>query len=247
MSSLLDTTFDFRTDTPPGKDPDALSPTLRRYHKLLWGRPLPGGHQFNLDDSHPIRISYLHHSSDLGEFCLSSDSIVPTFTRWTRMQSIVGQIPEVDNEAFRAIGYTIGAMMLWPMGSRGGERSINVERGFNQRIADRMDLTLECVRRYYSGEPSPMTRVLEANADFFRLFGDFQGFVSHYLLQDLVTDDFREVSFFLPFDDFTGRSTPGDLQSYMKYREATISFVNARNRRVLRLAETLTPVAEAAV
>lgn len=32
----IDTTFDFRDDTPEGKDPDQYSPTLRRYHKLLW-------------------------------------------------------------------------------------------------------------------------------------------------------------------------------------------------------------------
>jgi len=41
--SRIDITFDFRSDTPgyPKKDPDALSPTLRRYHKLLWSKPLP--------------------------------------------------------------------------------------------------------------------------------------------------------------------------------------------------------------
>ena len=47
----IDITFDFRTDTPPGKDPDARSPTLRRYHKLLWSKPLPNGMMFDLDDT----------------------------------------------------------------------------------------------------------------------------------------------------------------------------------------------------
>jgi hypothetical protein len=32
----IDITFDFRSDTPPGKDPDTWSPTLRSYHQLLW-------------------------------------------------------------------------------------------------------------------------------------------------------------------------------------------------------------------
>jgi hypothetical protein len=27
----IDISFDFRSDTPPGKDPDTHSPTLRRY------------------------------------------------------------------------------------------------------------------------------------------------------------------------------------------------------------------------
>lgn len=43
----IDTSFDFRTDES-GKDPDAYSPTLRQYHKLLWSKALPGGRLFNL-------------------------------------------------------------------------------------------------------------------------------------------------------------------------------------------------------
>ena len=39
---LIDTSFDFRTDAS-GKDPDAYSPTLRQYHRLLWSKPLPSG------------------------------------------------------------------------------------------------------------------------------------------------------------------------------------------------------------
>ena len=38
----IDITSDFRTDSN-GKDPDLASPTLRRYHRLLWSKPLPTG------------------------------------------------------------------------------------------------------------------------------------------------------------------------------------------------------------
>jgi hypothetical protein len=44
---VIDTTFDFRTDAA-GQDPDTYSPTLRRYHKLLWSKPLPSGVVFEL-------------------------------------------------------------------------------------------------------------------------------------------------------------------------------------------------------
>lgn len=77
MSVLVDVTFDFRSDTPPGKDPDALSPTLRSYHKVLWGRTLPGGGDFQLDDSSAASKAYLTHVSDLGAFELSSDTVIP--------------------------------------------------------------------------------------------------------------------------------------------------------------------------
>ena len=41
MSNIIDTNFLVDSDTPSGKDPDKYSPTLRRYHKLLWSKPLP--------------------------------------------------------------------------------------------------------------------------------------------------------------------------------------------------------------
>jgi hypothetical protein len=50
LQSLIDTSFDLYSDTPAGRDPDSHSPTLRRYHKLLWSKPLPGGPLFKLDD-----------------------------------------------------------------------------------------------------------------------------------------------------------------------------------------------------
>ena len=74
---MIDVTFDFRSDTPPGKDPDTFSPTLRRYHQLLWTKPLPGGELFELHVSGPPY--YFHHRSELGEFGLSSDAVVPSF------------------------------------------------------------------------------------------------------------------------------------------------------------------------
>jgi hypothetical protein len=44
----IDITFDFRTDaTGKNPDPDASSPTLLRYHRLLWSKPLPSSRHFN--------------------------------------------------------------------------------------------------------------------------------------------------------------------------------------------------------
>jgi len=41
---------------------------------------------------------------------------------------------------------------------------------------DRFDVTLECIRRHYRGEDSPLAEVLAQHADFLRLFRDFRGF-----------------------------------------------------------------------
>ena len=233
MNDLIDISFDFRTDTPVGKDPDTYSPTLRRYHKALWSKPLPSGKLFDLDDSY--KSKYLLHQSELGKFVLTSDSCIPTFTRWKRMEHIVGQFTEKENDAFRAIGYTIGGMMVWPGVAKPGVRTINVERGFNSMIADRLDLTMECIRRYYLGVDSPMTAVLTANSDYFSIFKDFRRFVDHFLLQDLTTNDYKGIKFLMPFDSFSTPSVPRDLIAYRAYKKATIEFINARNSRIASL------------
>lgn len=226
---MIDTTFDFRTDAG-GKDPDSHSPTLRRYHKALWSKPLPSGARFDLVDTTPG--VYLHHRSELGEFFLASDSVIPTLTRWVALAPIRDLIPEAETDAFRAIGYTIGGMLVFPGNKINGRLTINGARGFNRRTADRLDLTLECIRRHYLDQSSPLGDVLDRYRDFFALFEDFHGYVDFFLLQDLVTDDYSHVAFFTPFDDFKAPAVPKDIDTYREYRRRSIEFIRARNRRI---------------
>jgi hypothetical protein len=232
----IDTKFDFRTDAA-GKDPDLFSPTLRKYHHFLWSKPLPDGRQFDLNDS--VLGAYLHHRSDLGEFVLSSDSVVPSYTRWKSMKHIVGLLSEEENEAFRATGYTIGGMMIFPANRIEGKQTINGARGFNTKIADRFDLTLECIRRHYLGQDSPLAETLARYSAFFALFDDFLGYVNFFLLNDLVDRSCSSVNFFLPFDDFGTPSVPRDMHSYVSYRKCSVEFVKARNRRIDRLLSSV--------
>jgi Family of unknown function (DUF6994) len=226
---LIDTSFDFRTDAC-GKDPDAYSPTLRHYHKHLWSKALPSGRLFDLD--HTVRGVYLHHRSELGEFFLSGDSIIPTFTRWVSMRRITQLFTERENEAFKTIGNTIGGAMVFPGNRIDGKQTINGARGFDRKISDRFDLTLECIRRHYRSQRSPLDETLARYRDFFALFEDFQGYVEFFMLQDMVDDDCSVVRFFMPFDDFNTPSVPKDGDSYREYRRLSIQFIEARNRRI---------------
>jgi hypothetical protein len=235
MQSEIDTTFDFRTDTPPGKDPDTYSPTLRKYHKLLWSKHLPGGAQFELVDTTPQ--VYLHHRSEMGEFWLSSDAVVPSFTREYKIAHIIEQISSGELDQFNTIGYTIGGMMVFPGQRVGGKMTINVARGFHPLIKDRFDLTMECIRRHYLKELSPLSDTLERYADFFSLFEHFRGYIESFLLQDIITDDFSEVKFFLPFGDFKTSPLPSDAESYLSYKKLAVDFIEARNRRILAFWE----------
>ena len=225
---VIDVGFDFREDTPPGKDPDTWSPTLRRYHRRLWTKPLPDGTEFELDDTTPG--VYLHHRSDEhGEFFLASDAVVASYRYVAMVQVEAWKLQE-----FLHIGYTIGGMMLFPGNKVDGKMTINGARGLHPRIRDRFDLTLECIRRHYLGEWSPMQECLARYADFFRLFGDFRGFVGHFLLQDAVTVDCDAVIFSTPFEDFTTPAIPQTIDEYREYRQRAITFIEARNRRIRR-------------
>lgn len=228
MRAEIDVTFDFRVDTPQGKDPDTHSKTLRRYHKVLWSKRLPGGEFFELDDT--ALGSYLYHRSAIGEFSLSSDAVIPTF-KWA--SHIKASIPSTELDAFNAIGYTIGGMMVFPGRRIEGKWTINQARGCTKQIGDRFDLTLECIRRHYSGLGSPLASVLARYASFFELFRDFRGYVEFFLLQDLVSDDFSAVKISEPFNDFRGSPIPANVQEYNAYKNASIRFIQARNRRIL--------------
>jgi hypothetical protein len=235
---LIDTTFDVRTDAG-GKDPDSHSRTLRRYHRLLWSRALPGGAHFDLD-------AKLHHKSDLGEFWLASDGIVHTYAGWvrpTRLVEAVKASPPEEITAFYNIACTVGAFLVFPYPVKVGGRwrqSINQRRGMHPQIRDRFDLTLECIRRHYTGLPSPLGDVLARHADFFGLFGDFRGYVDHFLLNDLLTAHQDSVRFLTEFDDFAGDPLPADSpDDYREYMQRSMAFIRARNRRIERRAATL--------
>lgn len=231
-TNAIDIRFDFRTDTPPGKDPDALSPTLRAYHKLLWSKPLPNGVPFTLEDTQDN--VYLYHRSELGEFFLSSDSAIHSYSKWARMAHIISQLKDGEAEAFRSIGYTMGGMIIFPANRVDGKATINGARGLHPLIKDRIDLTLECIRRHYHNEISPLTEVLSRYADFFALFSNFQGYIEFFLLQDLVTTDFSAIKFLMPFEDFKTPAVPQTIEAYLTYKATTIKFINERNQRILK-------------
>ena len=228
MRTDIDITFDFRRDTPEGRDPDTHSKTLRRYHKLLWSRRLPSGEIFELDDTTPG--NYLYHRSPMGEFSLSSDAVIPTF-KWA--PHIRELISAEELKAFNAVGYTIGGMMVFPGNPIDGKWTINQARGCTKRIGDRFDLTLECIRLHYSDGESPLSGVLARYARFFDLFRDFRGYVEFFLLQDLVSADFSAVKISVPFDNFRGSPIPADADEYNVYKSASIGFIEARNQRIL--------------
>ena len=223
-----------KTDVRPNTDPDIHSKELKLCHKILWSKPLPSGEDFLLDYS--ITGKYLSSKSSIGEFELSSDSITHSYIGVKRMNSITKLVSDVDRDKILKTFYTIGGFIIFPSNKIDNKQTINGSRGFNSRIVDRFDLTLECIRRFYLGIESPLYETFNRYQDFFELFVNFKGYTEFFLLQDIVTDDFSKVKFFLPFDDsFPSQPLPKDLNDYLIYIKNTSNFVvNRGNRMTLR-------------
>jgi len=228
-SKFIDTTFDVRTDSKD-RDPDSNSSMLKEYHKTLWSKKLPNGKLFNLVDSN--NNAYLFHSSDLGDFYLSSDSIVHTYFKWTSTQHIISQIPKEEMEHFYNLAHTVGGYIIFPCNRINGQNTLNQARGMSRAINDRIDLTLECIRRYYIDEDSPLEDTIKRYNSFFNLFLDFKGYCEFFLLQDLASTDFGSVRFFLPFSDFIGTHIPKTVDEYREYMKNNIEFLMSRNKRI---------------
>ena len=129
---------------------------------------------------------YFSHSSEAGDFVLSSDAFIPAYTRYGVPKPVLEQFSAAEHDHFNAIGYTIGGLILWPANSIDRKWTINQARGcLRSSIGDRMDLTLESIRRHYRDAWSPLADVLARCRDFFAAFEDFRGYVDFWLLQDI--------------------------------------------------------------
>ena len=225
----IDINFNFYSDTPKGKDPDSYSSTLRSYHRILWSRELPNGSLFKLDETIPMR---LHHKSELGEFVLSSDSIAHTYSNIKSTTDIVKKIDAEELEKFVSLCSTIGGYIIFPSERINNQMTINGARGVNKKIRDRFDLTLECIRKYYKNEDSPLNETFERYKQFFNLFESFNGYVDFFLLQDLVTSDYLSIKYFVPFESFENYPLPNDIEEYKQYKYNLSNFVSSRSQRM---------------
>jgi hypothetical protein len=231
---MIDTNFDFYSDAGGG-DPDIRSPTLRKYHKLLWSKSLPNGKIFELSDAK--RGAYLYHNSELGEFFFGSDAIFHSYRNQKRKEWLITQIPEDVNELFNSC-CNIASYTIFPKKAVEGGQTINQSRGCNKLIDDRFDLTLECIRRLYLNQDSPLYSVLVRYKSFFDLFEDFNGYIDFFFLQDLVDKNTSRVKFYLPFDDFKNQPIFSNTDDYIFYKNGVMNFNSHRKLRIEEYVKT---------
>lgn len=238
---MIDVHFDFTSDTPRywegfwerkdgiglGKnDPDSRSRMMREYHSIVWSKQLPNGEMMELVPDGR------HHYLKWKDMGFSSDSITASFRYYGNpvIDEVKKVVPDyrafVENYLHKA--YTIGGAMIYP----DGLKNLNTSRGCHPRIKDRWDLTLECIRRHYAGEESPLTKVMERDRAFYDLFVDFKGYVDFFLFQDLVTEDYSRVKLWLDTPLFETYPMPKDVETYLAWIDSQLDFVEKRNRRI---------------
>ena len=223
---LIDFDFDFYSDASGG-DPDSTSKTLRKYHQFLWSRTLPNGKKFTLE---MVNNKYLYHNSELGEFILGSDAITHSYRNHKKKQWLIKQISKEANELF-TVGKTIASYVIYPKNKINNKHTINQARGVNKMIDDRFDLTLECIKLFYSGKSSPLYDVLNRYKNFFDLFENFNGYIDYFFLNDLI-DENGNIKFYLPFDNFKTKPGFNCIEDYMEYKKNVTKFILARKQRI---------------
>lgn len=223
-----------------GEDPDAKSKTLAEAHAFLWS-----GKTGNMPNP-SIKIDLIVLEDKNGFYlkdknsCIafSSDTLVNGY-RWVRTKkNVIDPLIEKYGlneyrkmqERFIRIAYTMGGMIIFPR-----KASINCARG--RVVSDRVDLTIECIRRYFFKEKSLLSDVLEKNNDFFSLFGSgidgFKAYIDFFFLNDIVSKDYTAVDVFIGKNDFSNSPAfPQSMEEWLVWKEKSSAFIKARNDRI---------------
>ena len=226
----IDTEFDFRQEVGD-RDPDIYSPTLKQFHQILWNKTLPNGKSLQITNA---KSKYLVGICEDKSIYLSSDSIVHSYWGKARMNKVLIGL-DVEVERFRKVNSTIGGYILFPGNQIDGKWTINQARGCHQKIADRFDLTLECIRLHYLNVSHPLDKTLKRYSNFFNLFNDFTGYIKFFLLDDLVDENYSTVKFHTNFEQlFISKPLPQNQSEYRIYAENSKRFVKLRNERIRR-------------
>ena len=167
------------------------------------------------------------------DFRFGSDSIMVTF-RYSNYRYMIDQVrkkvPDYKQyyEDLIRRTYTIGGTIIFPK----HPSSMNQNKGTNKLISDRWDLTLECIRKYYIGEESPLYDTIYKDRAFYDLFVDFKGYVDFFLLQDAVTEDYSETKNWCGDFSFVESGLPKTVEEYFTFIENELDFLEKRNTRI---------------
>jgi hypothetical protein len=166
------------------------------------------------------------HRSSRGVFLLSSDAFTTRLGK--KAGRVIREIP--DEEMPEDLGYTVGSAIVFPGNRVGRKQTINGARGFRANVADRPDLTLECIRRHYLGLCRTRWQMSCSGKDFFDLFGTSAD-TSNSSCCRTSRDDGQTIGSSTRSLISERRNTEKQGE-YLSYLQASNGFIRARNRRI---------------
>ena len=100
------------------------------------------------------------------------------------------------------------------------------------KIHDRIDLTLECIRRYYQepNEYNPLKSSIDRNIDFFKLFNKFEDYVDFFFLNCFL-DEKGKIEGLTGTLDFEN-PFPLTKEQYKTYLKNTLTFMEERKNDI---------------
>lgn len=224
---LFDRNQNLKAGLSEAQDPADFSAKLAQYQILLYTKPLPSGgflklraNKFNQVEAElPSGESILLTSMPLiHQACFEADN-----------HELLSKLPQSQVDIMLRTLVTSGNYMLIPAQPLNGYRLDDFRK--NPRIGNRIDLYLECVRRQYAGEPSPLDDILNPFKPWFELFLSFKQFVEFFYLGNLYDPKLKKIHFFKTFDpDFPINLDPETGSSSMLVLSHSVIFAGSRGQ-----------------
>ena len=233
---MVDTKHDYRKDCNyPKQDPDKYSFKLKQDHAGLWSKELPI-HEYGKLELKPkhdrieayVNDEYFDFGCDSITNCYCNRKDLKEFREDEEVQKLLKEYYDAD--------YVIGSSIIFPLKRDDGKTkwTINQARGCLRKISDRIDLTLECIRIFYLNRDqcTPLRSCLINYSRFFNLFGNFENYVKFFLLNDLVSEDYKTIVGFTDVLDFEHALPDESIEQYKEYIRRNIDFIKKRNERI---------------
>ena len=92
-----------------------------------------------------------------------------TYRKFKSLKKIINEVGVNEIKSFSEKCGTIGGYIIFPSNGSNNQMTIN---GSAQAVIIRLKIGvyLECIRRFYLNQNSPLTKTLERYSDFFNLF-----------------------------------------------------------------------------
>lgn len=197
---------------------DITNPDLRIAMQQLYGKR--DGFDCKFDFG---RVRYEYECEDRSKRCMpdgysSYTSLTGNYAKKMPFRPNAIGIREDLAERCRYLAGTIAGEIFFPV-HRSDGITINQARGIHPNISDMLYLTLDNIKKYYSGEEGnyPLKDAITRYGSFFKCFASFDEYIEYNFLQDWNV---------LP------KKFPADECELISYWESSIEFMERRAQRI---------------